>query len=83
MTFIAKVLRSFAKLKFRALKLATIKDIPTEEFNRIAKHFISEGWTKKYVYDGFDAWIDYGKIILKKGSSTLIIRMGQLERGKH
>lgn len=68
---LASLLRSVAKLRFRALGLATIKDIPTEQFNTLLESLINAGWQKSYVYDGFDAWIDYGQVKLKKGGAKL------------
>ena len=48
-----------------------IEDIPTDTFNQIIWDLIAAGWKKTYEYDGFDAWIDYGRIVLKKGSHEL------------
>lgn len=46
-------------------------DIPTEEFRRIVKDLRADGWRKTEEYDGFDAWIDYGLIVLERnGVST-------------
>ena len=68
---LARLLRGVAKLRFKALGLATIKDIPTEQFNALLKSLISAGWQKTYAYDGFDAWIDYGQVKLKKDGARL------------
>lgn len=68
---LARLIRSSAKLRLKALGLATIKDIPTEQFNSLIESLISSGWHKTYVYDGFDAWIDYGKVKLRKGGAKL------------
>jgi len=65
MKLIAKILRKFAKLRFKVLGYATIKDIPTDQFNQIIKTLTSSGWKQTYVYEGVDAWIDYGKVKLK------------------
>ncbi|MDR8523183.1 hypothetical protein [Shewanella fidelis] len=58
--------RKAVDLKFKALGLKIIQDIPTDDFNRILEHHLSDGWVKTYEYDGFDAWIDYGKVKLIK-----------------
>lgn len=71
MNVLAKLLRVFPKWRFRVLGLATIKDIPTEEFNALAQRLIASGWKKTYEYAGFDAWIDYGRIKLRKDRSKL------------
>lgn len=68
---LASLFRRGAKLRFKALGLATIKDIPTEQFNALLESLVSTGWRKSYVYDGFDAWIDYGQVKLKKGGAKL------------
>ena len=51
--------------------LATIKDIPTEQFNALVETLVASGWRKRYEYSGFDAWIDYGRIKLRKGQTIL------------
>jgi hypothetical protein len=66
MELIVRTLRFLAKLRFKLLNLAIITDIPTEEFGEIIKVLIDLGWKTKPVYGGFDAWIDYGKVKLKK-----------------
>lgn len=66
-----RLLRSGAKLKFKALGLATITDISTEQFNSLLESLIDSGWRKTYVYDGFDAWIDYGQVKLGKDGAQL------------
>jgi hypothetical protein len=43
---------------------ASIGNIKTETFNTILAELQEEGWSKTYVYDGFDAWIDYGRVDL-------------------
>jgi hypothetical protein len=32
---------------------------------------LSEGWIQTYEYSGFDAWIDYGCLKLRKGNDKL------------
>ena len=71
MSNIAKILRSCAKIKFKILGLATIKDIPTDQFNELIESMISSGWKKTYVYDEFDVWVDYGKVKLKNNGCRL------------
>jgi len=71
MNIAANFLRNCAKLRFKVLGLATIKDIPTDQFSEIIQSLIASGWEKTYEYDGFDAWIDYGKIKLKYQGSKL------------
>ncbi len=71
MNTIAKFLRGYSKLKFKVLGHATIKDIPTDQFKQFIESLISSGWEKTYVYDGFDAWMDYGKVKLKNNGCRL------------
>jgi hypothetical protein len=54
------------KIPFRIFRLAIIKDIPTDRFNQLIEAMTQDGWYKSSEYDGFDAWIDYGKVVLKK-----------------
>ena len=53
------------------LGLATIKDIPTDGFNALAEQLIASGWKKTGEYIGFDAWIDYRRIKLRKDEIKL------------
>lgn len=71
MNKIVQVLRAASKAKFRALNMRTVKDIPTEQFNEIISVLLKNGWEKTYEYDGFDAWIDYGKVKLKNKNRKL------------
>ncbi|TMP27458.1 hypothetical protein [Pseudoalteromonas rubra] len=68
---IIKLGRKIVDLKFKALGLKIIQDIPTDDFNRILELHIHNGWVKTYEYDGFDAWIDYGKVKLSKEGCEL------------
>ena len=81
MTWIAKFLRYCAKLRFKVMDLATIKDIPTEKFHRLTATLISSGWRKTFEYDGFDAWIDYGRIDLRKGRCSLKLEWDNWDEG--
>jgi hypothetical protein len=66
MNLLARSLRALAKARFHLLGLATIKDIPTEKFNRLASELGALGWRKTGEYEGFDAWIDYGSITMQR-----------------
>ena len=50
---------------------ACIEGIDTDVFNRILAQYMSDGWLKTYEYDGFDAWIDYGSVILEKDGEEI------------
>jgi hypothetical protein len=78
---LASGLRSLAKWRFRALNLATIKDIPTDRFNGLVDELIASGWKKSYVHDGLDAWIDYGKIVLRRNGSKLTLEWDNWTEG--
>jgi hypothetical protein len=71
MNWIAQGLRYLSKLRFRLMGLATIKDIPTDRFRDLIKQLNAAGWHTRSEYAGFDAWIDYGCIKLRKGFVTL------------
>ena len=67
----SRIVRSFAKIRFKLLNLRTIKDIPTDQFNQLIEDLKNEGWKKVYEYSGVDAWIDYGQIKLKNDNMIL------------
>jgi len=67
----ARFIRALTKWQFRVRGLATIPEIPTEEFNQLVERLQTEGWEKTYEYHGYDAWIDYGCIRLKRNGVCL------------
>jgi hypothetical protein len=81
MKLFGRLSRSGAKTAFRLRNHATITDIPTERFNAIVKKFKSEGWKQTYEYPGFDAWIDYGAIRLRKKGVTLFFEWDNWSEG--
>lgn len=81
MNKIAQTLRVVSKAKFKLLNHRTVKDIPTDEFNKIIESLIKNGWKKVYEYDGFDAWIDYGKLILKNKNKKLLFEWDNWTEG--
>lgn len=78
---LARAYRYFAKLRFRSLGLATIKDIPTDNFNALMGSLQASGWHKTYEYDGMDAWIDYGMVKLRKGDTELTMEWDNWTEG--
>ena len=48
-----------------------LEDIPTETFNQIIADLHSVGWATISEYDGMDAWIDYGNVVLEHNSLRL------------
>ncbi|MDR0233910.1 MAG: hypothetical protein LBI31_03800, partial [Zoogloeaceae bacterium] len=58
-------------MRFRVLGLATIKDLPTAQFNALIAELVSAGWRKTSEYKGFDAWIDYGQIKMRRDGIRL------------
>lgn len=82
MKLIAKILRKITDFEFALLGLAVIEDIPTENFNIILKEYLAAGWVKVYEYEGFDAWIDYGRIDLKKGRSKIRLEWDNWTEGQ-
>ena len=81
MNVLAWSLRSLAKLRFRVLGLATIKDIPTERFNAAVDELRTAGWRQTYEYEGVDAWIDYGQIKLQKDRVRLNLEWDNWSEG--
>jgi hypothetical protein len=62
-----RFLRTLAKLRFRLLGLATIKDIPGDKFKVVVSGLEDQGWRAGARYSGFDAGIDYDAFRLRKG----------------
>lgn len=81
MKWFAKILRFVSKAKFRILNHATIKDIPTERFNAIIRQLKTDGWKQTYEYSGFDAWIDYGAVRLRKNGVGLFLEWDNWTEG--
>ncbi len=59
-----------------------IVDIPTATFNEIVKQLRREGWRKTEEYDGFDAWIDYGRVVLEKGNARFCCEWDNWTEGR-
>lgn len=76
-----RAVRGLAKLRFRVLRRASIVDIPTDDFNRLVSKLRDEGWRLRREYEGFDAWIDYGRLKLRKGTKTLIFEWDNWTEG--
>jgi hypothetical protein len=71
MNVLARSLRAVAKMRFRVLGLATIKDLPTARFNRLVEELAAAGLRKTGEYKGFDAWVDYGRITMRRNGIRL------------
>ena len=82
MTLFARALRALTVLRFRVLGLATIQDVPTEQFRGIERQLVAAGWNKTYEYAGVDAWIDYGEVILRKGRAQLTFEWDNWSEGR-
>jgi hypothetical protein len=63
--------RALAKLRFRVLGLATIRDISGDKFKSLISGLQRQGWRPGSRYSGFDAGIDYDRFRLRRGLSTL------------
>jgi hypothetical protein len=48
-----------------------INTVSTERFNEVLAACKRDGWRITYEYDGWDAWIDYGRVDLMKDDSKL------------
>jgi hypothetical protein len=81
MKIIADLHRAFSKARFRLLDLATIQDIPTARFNVLAGELRDCGWRNISEYDGFDAWVDYGRITLRRGRRKLTLEWDNWTEG--
>ena len=63
--------KEFTKAKYKYLNQAIIENIETDLFNEILEQLLGNGWVKIYEYDAFDAWIDFGKVKIKKYNTIL------------
>ncbi|MDR0777285.1 MAG: hypothetical protein LBE81_11710 [Azonexus sp.] len=68
---IARLLRGWAKIKFRLLGHATIEDINGDKFKEVISALQSQGWRVTSRYFNFDAGIDYDCIRMRRGFATL------------
>jgi hypothetical protein len=71
MPWFARILRWLAKLKFRLLHRATIKDIAGARFKGLVAVLARDGWRARAAYTGFDAGIDYDCVRLRRGFTSL------------
>ena len=81
MKLIIKFVRALIDLRLKVFNLAIIQDIDTKTFNTIMEEQLESGWKKAYMYDGVDAWIDYGKLILKKRGRKLKFEWDNWDEG--
>ena len=81
MNYFTKFIRTITKWSFQYRDLATIRDIPTDIFNSYIDDFIQDDWIKYFEYSGFDAWIDYGCIKLRKEKLRLKFEWDNWEEG--
>ncbi|MFE3194529.1 hypothetical protein ACFXHA_36375 [Nocardia sp. NPDC059240] len=65
----------------RILGMPEQKNIPTQCFNELLEHYLSIGWQPTYEYAGPDAWIDYGRVHLKRGNNVLRFRWTNYDEG--
>jgi len=68
---IARVLRGWAKIKFRLLGHATIENIDGDKFKELVSALESRGWRVSSRYFNFDAGMDHDGIRLRRGFATL------------
>lgn len=78
---IASVVRWYRETEYRLRGYRTIFPIPTDTFNAIIGDLAQDGWKKRYEYRGMDAWIDYGRIVLKHGDRRLVFEWDNWEEG--
>jgi len=58
-----------------------IDDIESDIFNSIIDGLIEQEWNAKNTYDEFNAWIDYGRIVLNKNGVKLIFEWDNWTEG--
>ena len=75
------ILRSLPKLRYRALGLASIKDIPTLEFISLIKTLKSKGWHIADEYYSGGVLDHYSKIKLERNSIKLNLEWDNKDGG--
>jgi len=58
-----------------------IDDIETDVFNSIIDDLIEQDWNAKNTYNEFNAWIDYGRIVLRRKGAKLIFEWDNWTEG--
>ncbi len=81
LTGLAGLVRWYRETEYRLRGYRTIFPIPTDTFNAIIGDLAREGWRKRYEYRGMDAWIDYGRIVLKRSGQRLVFEWDNWEEG--
>ncbi len=72
MPYFIQFVRFIAKCRFKYLGRASILDIKTQILHRLIKELQQNGWEIIYEYSGYDVWIDYAQIKLRKGSYNIM-----------
>ena len=49
-----------------------MEGVPTDAFHALLQEHVDSGWVVAWAYDGFDAWIDYGRADLRRGRERLV-----------
>jgi hypothetical protein len=73
--------KEFTKVKYKYLNKSIIENVDTVLFNEILEQFLDNGWEKIYEYDAFDAWIDFGKVKIRKGKTVLVFEWDNYMEG--
>tara|TARA_Y200000002_G_C22554413_1_gene609662 strand:+ start:526 stop:981 length:456 start_codon:yes stop_codon:yes gene_type:complete len=73
--------KEFTKAKYKYLNKAIIENINTDLFNEILEQLLGNGWVKLYEYDAIDAWIDFGKVKIRKDNTTLVFEWDNYMEG--
>ena len=76
------ILRTLPKLRYRALGLASIKDIPTLEFISLIKTLKAKGWHIADEYYNGGVLYHHSKIKLKRNSSKLVLEWDNKDGGR-
>jgi len=71
MPILVRYRRVLANIRLALTGQERIENVPTEVFNDIVKDYLGQGWQKTFEYEGFDAWIDYGRVDLQKDGRRL------------
>ncbi|MDO6540854.1 hypothetical protein Q4524_19880 [Alteromonas stellipolaris] len=73
--------KEFIKVKYKYLNKSIIENVDTDLFNEILEQFLDKGWEKIYEYDAFDAWIDFGKVKIRKNKNVIVFEWDNYMEG--
>jgi hypothetical protein len=73
--------RRLRYLRLLVMNRRAVVLIPTNEFNLFVERCLADGWQRGRMYRGFDAWIDYGRVDLRKNGKLVRFEWDNWDEG--